>query len=195
MLTSFGFKAHSGWAALIVLGRENGNFGIVERRRVELVDEAWARQPYHAAETLGADAASELVERGIASVRKVASREMRALSTREHQRGNRIGACAVVVGDPMPQWSVAQILAVHVRMHRAEGVLFRDVLLHAARECGLRVLAPPEKTLMDQFAQAFGTTTADALAKLAALGKACGPPWGQDQKQAALAALLALNVD
>jgi len=29
----------------------------------------------------------------------------------------------------MPDWSTDEILAVHVRMHKAEGELFRDVLV------------------------------------------------------------------
>ena len=51
MLVSFGFKAHSGWAALAVVGKnEAGTPLLVDRRRIELVEEQWAKQPYHAAE-------------------------------------------------------------------------------------------------------------------------------------------------
>lgn len=32
-------------------------------------------------------------------------------------------------------------------MHKAEGVLFPDALVHAADACGLKVLRVPEKTL------------------------------------------------
>jgi len=65
MKVAFGLKAHSGWAALVVLGEERGELRVVDRQRIELVEEAWAKQPYHAAEELEPQAAHELVKRGI----------------------------------------------------------------------------------------------------------------------------------
>jgi len=80
--------------------------------------------------------------------------------------------------------SVDEILAVHFRMHKAEGVLFRDVLLQAAADCGLRPVPVPEKQSgVDRRLQHT----------IATLGRSAGPPWGKDQKDAALAALIALN--
>jgi hypothetical protein len=43
----------------------------------------------------------------------------------------------------MPNWSTDEILAVHVRMHKAEGALFRDVLVAGARACDLKLPPPP----------------------------------------------------
>ena len=194
MKVALGFKAHSGWAALVVLGRENDELVVVDRGRMELVEEEWARQPYHAAEELKADAARELVKRGIDAAYRIATREMRAAVSQQRQRKNDVAACAVLVGNPMPEWSVEQILAVHFRMHQAEGVLFRDALINAAQNSSLDVVELPEKTLVNHAEQAL-RTSADALSKkLSALGKLAGPPWGKDQKDAALAAMLALSV-
>ena len=39
----------------------------------------------------------------------------------------------------MPDWSTDEILAVHVRMHKAEGELFRDVLVAGASACDLEL--------------------------------------------------------
>ena len=193
MKVALGFKAHSGWAALVVLGRENGEFVVVDRGRMELVEEEWARQPYHAAEELKADAARELVKRGIDAAYRIATREMRAAVSQQRQRKNDVAACAVLVGNPMPEWSVEQILAVHFRMHQAEGVLFRDALINAAQKCSLDVVELPEKTLLNHAEKALRTSS-DALSKkLSALGKLAGPPWSKDQKDAALAAMLALS--
>ena len=47
---------------------------------------------------------------------------MRAAVKRERERENEVAACAVLVGQSMPDWSVEEILAVHFRMHKAEGV-------------------------------------------------------------------------
>src|SRR5882672_8233204 len=177
MNVAFGWKAHSGWAALVVIGEKDGVPVVADRRRVELVTEEWAKQPYHAAEDLDTGPAAELVRRGVSSAHRIAVREVRAAVAREKARHNVVVASAVLVGAEMPAWSVAEILAVHLRMHQAEGVLFRDALARAATACGLPLVTLPEKR-----------PVAAALAeRIASLGKPLGAPWGKDQKGAALA--------
>ncbi|MCM3877026.1 MAG: hypothetical protein NEA02_11480 [Thermoanaerobaculia bacterium] len=193
MIVTFGMKAHSGWAALVVLGKCDGDVAVVDRRRIELVDEAWAKAPYHAAENLKPEAARDLVKRGVEAAHRIAVREMRAAVNRERERDNEVAACAVLVVDPMPDWSVEDILAVHFRMHKAEGVLFREALVGATKACGLRLVAIPEKLLTKQAERALGTPASGLVKKTATLGKSVGPPWGKDQKDAALAALVALS--
>jgi len=201
MKVAFGMKAHSGWAALVVVGTRSGELQVVDRRRMELVerdDASWARQPYHAAEHLPADEARDLVRRGIAAARRIALREMRAAVKRARAAGHEVAACAVLSVDPMPDWSVEEILAVHFRMHKAEGVLFREALARAATACGLSLLPVPEKEL-DEYAERAIATSINSLGvnslrkTVAALGKSVGPPWGKDQKDAALAAIIALQ--
>jgi hypothetical protein len=193
MKVTFGLKAHSGWAALVVVGENDGDTVIVDRRRIELVENEWAKQPYHAAEELKASAARDLVKRGIREAEKHAIREVRAAIKRETARGNEVSACAVLVGEPMPEWTIDEILAVHFRMHKAEGVLFRDVLARAAEGCGLKLVAIPEKQLTDHAERALNTPAPMLEKKIAILGKSVGPPWGKDQKEAALSALVALQ--
>src|SRR6202011_6360641 len=109
MKVAFGLKAHSGWAALVVLGKGSGELQVVDRRRVELVekdDVSWAKQPYHAAERLSAGDARMLVERGVASARRIAVREIRMAVKRAGDAGHDVAACAVLAGDPMPDWAV-----------------------------------------------------------------------------------------
>jgi hypothetical protein len=178
MKIAAGFKAHSGWAALVVIGSSDGGFVVVDRRRIELVDEVWAKQPYHAAEKLPSAEARRLVQRGIDAANRIAEREIRAFTQRS--AAHDIAGCAVLVGSPMPEWTIEQILSVHVRMHKAEGVLFPAALVAAAEACSLNVRTIPEKTLI------FDDT-------VTALGKTVGPPWGKDQKSAALAAMSILN--
>ena len=196
MKVAFGIKAHSGWAALVVLGTHSGELQVVDRRRVELVekDEAsWAKQPYHAAEHLNRGDARDLVRRGLVTARRIAVREMRAAVRRAREAGHEVVACAVLVVDPMPDWTVDEILAVHFRMHKAEGVLFRDALARASGACGLKFLGIPEKQL-DAEAERALTTSVNRLRKtIGSLGKSVGPPWGKDQKDASLAAMIALQ--
>jgi len=159
------------------------------RRRLELIDPAdahWSKQPYHAAEGLDPDEARDVVARGIAAARQIAARELRAAVEELQNEGRKVAACAVLLGAPMPDWSVEEILAVHFRMHKAEGELFRNALVRAAEACRIRFVGIPENAL---------ATRADAELheRIAALGKSVGPPWGKDQKEAALAAWLALS--
>ena len=193
MKVAFGMKAHSGWAALVVLGIRDREFAVVDRRRIELVEEEWAKQPYHAAEEMKGAEARDLVGRGIDAARRIAVREMVAAVKREKDRKNEVVACAVLTGNPMPDWSVEEILSVHFRMHKAEGVLFRDVLARASESCGLKLVAIPEKQLMKHAEKVLGITASTLVSTVGALGKLVGPPWGKDQKDAALAAMVALQ--
>jgi hypothetical protein len=196
MKVAFGMKAHSGWAALVVLGTRNGELLVVDRCRIELVEKeeaSWAKQPYHAAERLSAGDARDLVRRGLASARRIAVREMRTAVKRAREAGHDVVACAVLASDPMPDWTVDEILAVHFRMHKAEGVLFRDALARAAGACGLSFLRVPEKQLDEHAERAFGSSVDRVRKTIAALGKSVGAPWGRDQKDASLAAMIALQ--
>jgi hypothetical protein len=195
MRVAFGLKAHSGWAVLLALGKRRDALVLLERCRIELVDAAdaaWARQPYHAAEGSSPAKAREIVRRGIEAAQRGAMREMRSALARAGSGGHAACACGVLVGSPMPDWSVDEILAVHIRMHKAEGVLFKSALLDAARACGLQAVAVPERELLQEAEERLGAVT-PLLREIAALGKTCGPPWGKDHKEAALAALLALQ--
>jgi hypothetical protein len=195
MKVALGLKAHSGWAALVVIGNSGRELRVVDRRRLELVDSdfSWAKQPYHAAEGLGPHEAQNLVDKGTEAAYRNAQRAMLATikSLRKHK--HEILACAVLVPSPMPEWSVAEILAVHFRMHKAEGVLFPDALADAAEECGLDLLRIPEKQLSKEAEKRLAATMTDLMKQVMALGKTVGPPWGQDQKNATLAALIGLK--
>lgn len=196
MKIAVGLKAHSGWAALIAVGNSGEEFQVCDRRRIELVepgDVDWAKQPYHAAEELPPEKARRLVARGVAAAHRVAAREIRALAKRSSNAGHEIVACAVLAPAPMPDWTTAQILAVHMRMHKAEGVLFPAALTNAATACNLNVFAIPEKDLNARAEESLGIPFDVAMKQVVVLGQSVGPPWGKDQKLAALAAMIVLR--
>jgi len=66
------------------------------------------------------------VKRGTESAHPVAAREMRQIVEEVRASRHDIAGCAVLTPSPMPGWTTAEILAVHFRMHKAEGVLFPD---------------------------------------------------------------------
>ena len=193
MKTILGLKAHSGWAALVALGFRGDRTEVVERRRLELIEPGaeWAKAPYHAAEELKPEEGRRLVERGIAAAHRQSARALGDVVKELRVRGLGPVACAVLMGSPMPAWSVAEILAVHFRMHKAEGVLFREALARAAEAAGLEVVPVPEKTLQTDAPRALGAPWPAIAGEIDAFKASVGAPWGKDQKEAALAALIA----
>jgi hypothetical protein len=178
------------------VGGSEGELQVVDRRRIELVDPgeaSWAKQPYHAAQGLDPDQVQTVVKRGVELARRIAVRELHAALERARGSGHDVAACAVLVPEPMPDWSIAQILAVHIRMHQAEGVLFPDAMAEAAKACGLLLVAIRERQLAERAEKAFAAPLSRLANQVAALGKSVGSPWGKDQKNAALAAMVALQ--
>jgi hypothetical protein len=194
---ALGLKPHSGWSALVALAAPRGELELVDRRRIQLVapgDEIWAKQPYHAAEGIDPEEARDLVKRAIDLARRTSLRELRAARKRAHDAGHEVVGCAVLMGDPLPQeWSVGEILAVHFRMHKAEGVMWREALARAVDGCGVRLVALREKDLAELAAEALAAPIVALEKSLAALGRSVGPPWARDQRVAALAAWVALG--
>ena len=78
MKVALGLKAHSGWAALVAIGKSGGELQVVDRRRIELVDHVWAKAPYHAAEEIAPEKARALVKRAIEEAYRVAEKALRA---------------------------------------------------------------------------------------------------------------------
>lgn len=185
-----GLKARTGRAVLVALGCASDRTVVVERLEFKTVPEGeWA--PYHAAHGLDPAAARKQVERSIVTSHRMAEAALREAVQRITAAGHAVAGCAILVGTGMPPWSTEEILAVHVRIHKAEGELFRNILLAGARACGLTVATFAEKTVLDDAARSLGCRRPDLEARVAALGKTVGAPWGKDQKEAAAAACAA----
>ena len=191
MRVAIGMRARIGRAALVVVGGDAGAPVFVESREIKLLPEGdWA--PYHAAEELPRAKQHAAVDQAIATAHRLAEEAIRAAADRSKAAGNEPVGCGVLVGKGMPKWSTDEILAVHVRMHVAEGELFRNVLVAGARANHLPLATLPDKSALDSAAKALGIKPAELDESLAALGKAAGPPWRKEQKEAAAVALVAL---
>jgi len=188
---ALGLKARTGRAVLVALGGRAREAVLVERGRFQTVVEG-EMAAYHQALGLAPEAARASVERSVATAHRLAEVAIGVALQRLRQAGHEVGTAAVLLGPGMPGWSTEDILAVHVRMHQAEGELFRDVLAAGVKACGLALLTLPEKSALDAAAQALHWPRAELDAAIARLGKAAGAPWGKDQKEAAAAALAAL---
>ena len=186
------FKPRTGRAVLVMLAGDLHEPRVIERSEIALLPDG-EFAPYHAAEGLERQAAGTHVRESIARAQDLATRAVRSAAKRCAEAGHELCGCAVLVGTGMPDWTTEEILAVHVRMHKAEGEIFRDVLVRAVGTCGIELTTLPDKTAIDAAAKKLGVTRARMDADLAALGKAAGPPWGKYQKEAASAALVVLK--
>lgn len=189
---AFAFKPRTGRAILVMLAGDFHEPRVIERAEIPLLPQG-EFAPYHAAEGLEREAARKYVRGSVARAQRLATSAVRNAVKRCAEAGHELCGCAVLVGTGMPDWTTDEILAVHVRMHKAEGEMFRDVLVKGARTCGIELTTLPDKTAIDAAAKKLGVTRARLDADLATLGKAAGPPWGKYQKEAAAAALVVLK--
>jgi hypothetical protein len=186
MRTALGFRAHSGWAAMVAITGTMAAPRVLERRRIVIADPEMpgSKQPYHAAAEMSFSMAEPFVRNAIESSRALALEAISAAATALRAQGHEVTGCGLVAGSGKALPGLAGILASHALIHTAEGEMFRAALAWAAQECHLPVTAIQEK----QF-------EATSLQRIASLGKLIGPPWTQDQKYATLAALAALAID
>ena len=183
MRTALGFRAHSGWAALVAVAGTIDVPRVLERRWIVIADPEMpgSKQPYHAAAGLSLPQAEALVRRAVGSSRALALEVMSATVKELRSRGHEVAGCGVLLGSGKALPGLEKVLASHALIHTAEGAMFRDVLVWAARECRLPVTGVREKDL-----------NGSSLTRIGSLGKLIGPPWTQDQKYAAVAVLMTL---
>ena len=195
MKAALGFRAHSGWAAMVAVCGTAANPKILLRRRVELAGESMhgAVQPYHMAAKLPREEAERFIEDSIASSRQYACRGLDATLGELRAAECEVIACGLLTSASRPLPGVPEILASHALIHTAEGEMFRDVLAYAASQRGIAVVREKDRDIVDVCAKRFRASPATLQNQLQKLGRTLGPPWREDQKHATLVALLALT--
>ena len=194
MRTALGFRAHSGWAAMVTVAGTIDAPRVLNRRRIVIADPEMpgSKQPYHAAAELPFSKAESLVRRAIESSRGLAFEAISSAVSALRAQGHEVGACGILLGSGKPLPSLERILASHAMIHTAEGEMFRDVLVRASTDCGISVSKIKERELLAQASASSSLPEAKLQQHLAAFGKQLGPPWRQDEKFATLAAWIAL---
>ncbi len=184
-----GFSVHTGWAASVIVAGPLRAPEIVDRRRFRLADpdDTARAEVYHRAARLSGRAAAEFVRES----QDAAARRARGAVQSLRESQPLVAAGVQVSAGKLPS-DLAAILRSHPLIHTAEGVLYREALATAAEDCGLEVVRIPRRELTERFASALATDDAGARERLAVMGRAAGPPWARDQKDAAMAALVAL---
>ena len=186
-----GFREHTGWAAMVALGGGVTAPVVLARSRYELSEGDLPRAVYHAARQLDLENAGRLVRQVELVARTAAGRQLRRTVAELEAGGYEVVGTAVAAPRELPA-QLPEILGSHPLVHTAEGQLFRGALAEATGLLGLRVTRFEPHELYDEAAVRIGASDASLSAQLTGLGRALGPPWQRDQKEAAAAAWLAL---
>jgi hypothetical protein len=190
---ALGCRAHTGWAALVVVAGGVARPEVVFRGRAELGDPTGRvrRNVYHAAGALELAEAAALVEAAerIAAERAGAALERTVRDAADE--GAVVRSCAVVVGK-FSGARLESILASHALAHAAEGRLYQGALLQGAESRGLEPVAIPKQSIWEQGESALGVGRDELRHWIDQLRREIGPPWAEDQKLAAVAAWIAL---
>ena len=192
---AIGCRAHSGWAALVVIGGSAGSPEVILRRRIVNADPEipGSKQPFHAAEPLEFPEAKEFLEECTASTRRLSRQAFESVIDELRRKNYGVFACGVVLGSGRPLPALDKILASHALIHTAEGEFYRTALVEAGEYCGLKVTGVKERELFERGAAQLRLSIKQVERCIAELGRPIGPPWTQDQKYAALVAWLALS--
>jgi hypothetical protein len=106
-------------------------------------------------------------------------------------RGALPTAIGVVTNDRRLPSELPRILASHTLLHSAEGDLYEQAIIEGASRLGLHAITAPGKSVIPHCAAVLGTTAEVLIATLNVAGRAAGPPWRTDHREAAAAALAA----
>ena len=191
---ALGFRAHSGWTAMVALSLDKDGPSVLLRERPRLVETFTYefRQPYHTAENMPLDKAREFISRVASSAKHLAEEAIHSAHRTLREQGYQLTQFGLPLTSAKPLPSLEKILSSHALIHTADGELFRQALIHAGRRCNLVVFTCEERELFATACRSLGMKGDGLVRVLIAIGKPIGAPWSQDEKLAALSAWLAL---
>jgi len=179
-----GVSDHGGWAVLVTAKRDGT---LLDRRRVELVDEGLPKIPHHSeCQRLPLDKAVELVERVRVSAEKHAVLALDSVTTAVP----RILGVALRKCPPLPP-TIAERISDYHAQNNADWVMYRQALASAAEARGWPIYWYDAKSVLGAARQALGVKNLDA--HFLRLRKAVGPPWNTDHKLAMAAAIVSAS--
>jgi len=180
-----GIFDHAGWAVAVTVARDGT---LVDRRRVELVEQGVPVMPHHHdALKLPIGEGVALVARVRASAEVCARDALDALAT-SLPSSTTIDRVALRVCPKLPA-IVAERLTNTFAQNNADWVMYREALAAAATARGWRVHWFAAKTALDDGARALDVTSKKFDALLKSAGVAIGSPWTKEHKIAMAAAI------
>jgi hypothetical protein len=188
---AIGFRVKSGWASVVLL---TGPMDAPVVRGVDIVElsdpkVSGSKQPYHDGMFLARKDGPEL-ERLLASVASYSERSLTALLRSYVAAGYRLSRAGLVVGSDCDP---AMITNPHIRVHAAEGRLFRTVIEDALTRNRVASSIFIERTLFAQAAGALAREPTRLKEEVLQLRPVEAARWRTEEKTAALAAWLVLT--
>jgi hypothetical protein len=179
-----GVSDHGGWAVLVTV---NPPGELLDRRRVELVDDDLPAIPHHhEAQKLPLDEGVALVERVRVSAEKHAEAALGDVASAVPG----VRAIALRACPPLPA-TIAERIANYRARNVADWVMYRNALAGAAAHRGWHVHWYEPKSVFELAARALRVGSFDA--HFGGMRTAVGPPWNQDHKLAMAAAIVAAH--
>jgi hypothetical protein len=177
-----GVSDHGGWAVLVTVARDGT---LLDRRRVELVDDELPGIPHHhEGQMLPIDEAVALVERVRVSAERHAALALDAVATAVPDiLGITLRSC------PTLPPTIAERIKDHRARNVADWVMYRKAIASAAVARGWPVYWYDAKNVIDAASRALHVTSFDA--HFQQMRGAVGPPWNADHKLAMAAAITA----
>jgi len=149
------------------------------RRELSLRSGDLPAQPYHLAAGLELADGEDLIGQVERGAEEAAVAGLRAMADLLPTATTVLGVGVVVKAISVPQ-RLADVVRSHAWMHAAEGMLYREAVLAAARQCGWQ-------------ARAVDVTSLPAAEQqLDSIARAAGRPWRRIEKDAARAAMALL---
>jgi hypothetical protein len=178
-----GISDHGGWAVLVTV---TGDGTLLDRRRVELVDEGLPKIPHHSeGQALPLDEAVALVERVRVSAERHAKLVLDAVAM---TLPGRIVGVALRRCTELPP-TIAERIRDYRAQNVADWVMYRKALAGAAEARGWTVHWYDAKKVFDAASEALGIEDLDA--HFLQLRRSLGSPWSKDHKLATAAAIVA----
>ena len=180
-----GVSDHGGWAVLVTAA---GDGTLLDRRRVELVDEDLPKIPHHSeGQRLPLHEAVALVERVRVSAERQAKVGLDAVAMAVP---GRILGVALRQCPELPP-TIAERIKDYRAQNVADWVMYRKALAAAAEARGLAVHWYDAKKVFDAASEALGIEDLDA--HFVQLRRSIGPPWGKYHRVAMSAAIVAAH--
>jgi hypothetical protein len=179
-----GVSDHGGWAVLVTVARDGT---LLDRRRVELVDDGLPKIPHHSeGQRLPLDKAVELVERVRVSAEKHAALALEAVTTTVP----RVLGVALRKCPQLPP-TIAERIKDYRAQNVADWVMYRKALASAAEARFWPVHWYDAKSVSSAAGQALRVESFDD--HFLQVRRAVGPPWNNDHKLAMAAAIVAAS--
>ena len=178
-----GVSDHGGWAVLVTAA---GDGTLLDRRRVELVDDDLPKIPHHSeGQRLPMHEAVALVERVRASAERQA--KLRLDEVAMTVPGRILGVALRQCPELPP--TIAERIKDYRAQNVADWVMYRKALAAAAEARGWAVHWYDAKKVLAAASEALRIKDLDA--HFVHLRRSIGPPWGNDHKLAMAAAIVA----